>query len=68
MKLLGPIRDALLLAGLTLLVVLLHGYHLGVDDQAIYLPAIKKPWEGRGGECWRFHGTPVLGRCVQDAA
>lgn len=31
-----------LLALLTLAAVLLHGYHLGVQDQAIYLPAIKK--------------------------
>lgn len=31
-----------LLILLTLAAVLLHGYHLGVQDQAIYLPAIKK--------------------------
>jgi hypothetical protein len=34
-------QSALLLA-LTLLAVLVHGYHLGLEDQAIYLPAIKK--------------------------
>ena len=28
------------LAGLTLLAVLVHGYHYGIEDQAIYLPAI----------------------------
>lgn len=27
---------------ITLLAVLVHGYHLGVDDSAIYVPAIKK--------------------------
>lgn len=27
---------------LTLLAILVHGYHLGVEDQSIYLPAIKK--------------------------
>ncbi|MGH9815275.1 MAG: hypothetical protein ACRD6I_04275, partial [Candidatus Acidiferrales bacterium] len=30
---------------LTFAAVLLHGYHLGVQDQAIYLPAIKKQLE-----------------------
>ncbi len=35
-------RAILLLALLTLLAVAVHGYHLGVEDQAIYLPAIKK--------------------------
>ncbi len=35
-------RDALLLGMLTAAAVLLHGYHVGVQDQAIYLPAIKK--------------------------
>lgn len=38
-------RDALLLVMLALAAVLLHGYHLGVQDQAIYLPAIKKQLE-----------------------
>lgn len=37
-----PARDALLLVMLALAAVLLHGYHVGVQDQAIYLPAIKK--------------------------
>ena len=27
---------------LTAAAVLIHGYHLGVEDQTIYLPAIKK--------------------------
>jgi hypothetical protein len=34
-------QSALLLA-LTLFAVLVQGYHLGLEDQAIYLPAIKK--------------------------
>ncbi|MGH9795972.1 MAG: hypothetical protein ACRD5G_14480 [Candidatus Acidiferrales bacterium] len=38
-------RDALLLVMLALGAVLLHGYHVGVQDQAIYLPAIKKQLE-----------------------
>jgi len=35
-------RDAFLLLALTLLAVAVNGYHLGVEDQAIYLPAIKQ--------------------------
>jgi len=35
-------RDALFLLMLTGGAVLLHGYHVGVQDQAIYLPAVKK--------------------------
>src|SRR5712691_11749753 len=35
-------RDLLLLLALTAAGVLLHGYHLGHQDGAIYLPAIKK--------------------------
>ena len=34
-----PILRLLLI---TALAVLVHGYHLGVDDAAIYVPAIKK--------------------------
>ncbi len=30
------------LAAITFLAVLVHGYHLGVDDSAIYVPAIKR--------------------------
>lgn len=37
-----PARDALLLLMLTGGAVLLHGYHVGTQDQEIYLPAIKK--------------------------
>src|ERR1017187_6942070 len=33
---------ALRLAMITALAVLVHGYHLGVDDAAIYVPAIKR--------------------------
>lgn len=36
------LRDALRLLALTAAALALHGYHLGVDDQVIYLPAIKK--------------------------
>ncbi len=35
-------RDAALLLAITLLAVAVNGYHLGVEDQAIYLPAIKQ--------------------------
>jgi len=35
-------RDALLLLGLTVLAIAVNGYHLGAEDQAIYLPAIKQ--------------------------
>src|SRR5207244_8924256 len=34
--------SALALLLLTASVILIHGYHLGVEDQTIYLPAIKK--------------------------
>ena len=34
-------RDLLVVALLTLAAVLIHGYHLGAEDQAIYLPAVK---------------------------
>jgi hypothetical protein len=30
------------LSAITILAVLVHGYHLGVDDSAIYVPAIKR--------------------------
>jgi hypothetical protein len=35
-------RDYLLLAGLTVLALFIHGYHLGIEDQSVYLPAIQK--------------------------
>jgi len=35
-------RDVALLVMLSLAALLLHGYHFGVQDQAIYVPAIKK--------------------------
>ncbi len=35
-------RDVLLLLTLTAAAALLHGYHFGVEDQAIYLPAIQR--------------------------
>jgi hypothetical protein len=34
--------DALLLVALTVLAVAVNGYHLGAEDQAIYLPAIQQ--------------------------
>lgn len=42
MKKPGRIFDGLALAGLTLAALFIHGYHFGVEDQAIYLPAIRK--------------------------
>lgn len=35
-------RDFLILFGLTLGSLFVHGYHQGVEDMAVYLPAIKK--------------------------
>jgi hypothetical protein len=35
-------RDCLTLAGLTATALFIHGYHFGAEDQAIYLPAIRK--------------------------
>ncbi len=35
-------HDYLLLAGLTVAALFVHGYHYGAEDQAIYLPAIRK--------------------------
>ena len=42
MKKPGRIFDGLALAGLTLAALLIHGYHFAIEDQAIYLPAIRK--------------------------
>jgi hypothetical protein len=36
------LRDASLLLSLTAGALLVHGYHFGVEDMAVYLPAIKK--------------------------
>src|SRR3954452_7188435 len=36
------LKTALALFGLTLLAFAIHGYHYGIEDEAIYLPAIKK--------------------------
>jgi hypothetical protein len=36
------IHDVLLLLLLAFAALVVHGYHLGVEDQAIYLPAVKK--------------------------
>jgi hypothetical protein len=38
-------RDYLFLAGLTVLALLIHGYHLGIEDQSVYLPAIRKTFD-----------------------
>jgi hypothetical protein len=35
-------RRVLLLCGITLLAIVVHGYHMGTDDGAIYAPGIKK--------------------------
>jgi len=42
MKPATTVRDAVLLVLLTAAAVAVHGYHLGVEDQSMYLPAIKK--------------------------
>ena len=36
------LTTVLLLAGLTVAAILIHGYHFAFDDQSVYLPAIKK--------------------------
>ena len=36
------VRDFLFLSILTCAAMLVHGYHYGVEDLGIYLPAIKK--------------------------
>jgi hypothetical protein len=36
------IRDYLFLVALTVAAIFIHGYHFGTEDQAIYLPAIRK--------------------------
>lgn len=33
--------DILILLSLTMMAILVHGYHLGLEDEAVYLPAIK---------------------------
>jgi hypothetical protein len=35
-------KSLLLIFGITLLAVLVHGYHLGIEDQGVYLPGIKQ--------------------------
>jgi hypothetical protein len=35
-------RDGVLLVALTAAAVLLHGYHFGIEDQTLYLPAVEK--------------------------
>ncbi len=52
-------RDACGLVLLTVATVCVHGYHLGVDDAAIYIPAIKKVADPRlypfGAEFFQSH-------------
>lgn len=36
------LREISLVAALAILAVLVHGFHVGIEDEAIYLPAIKK--------------------------
>lgn len=38
----GRTLDYFFLSALTLAALLIHGYHLGIEDQAIYLPAVRK--------------------------
>lgn len=40
-------RDLLALMLLSVVALLVHGYHFGVDDQAVYLPAVKKLLDSR---------------------
>lgn len=58
---LGQYCKLLLLA---VLAVLIHGYHLGVDDGAIYIPAIKKAFDPAlypfGAEFFQHHGRLSL--------
>lgn len=35
-------RDILIIAAMVCVALLIHGYHVGIEDEAIYLPAIKK--------------------------
>ena len=35
------VADVVVLVLLTILAILVHGYHLGLEDEAVYLPAIK---------------------------
>ena len=42
MKRSNRLRDFLVLLGLTAAAVAVHGYHRGIEDMAVYLPAIKK--------------------------
>ena len=38
----GRIADVVILILITILALAVHGYHYGIEDEAIYLPAIKK--------------------------
>jgi hypothetical protein len=55
-----PLRHYLGLLLLTFAAVLVHGYHLGTDDAAIYIPAIKKAFDPQlypfGSEFFMEHG------------
>ncbi len=42
MKQTHRLRDFFLLLGMTAAAVAVHGYHRGIEDMAVYLPAIKK--------------------------
>lgn len=42
MKQTHRLRDFLLLFGMTAAALAIHGYHRGIEDMAVYLPAIKK--------------------------
>lgn len=53
-------------AGLALIAILIHGYHLGTDDAAIWVPAIKKSADSSlypfGGEFFLTHAHLSLSR------
>lgn len=55
-----PLRQYFGLLLLTVFAVLVHGYHLGTDDAAIYIPAIKKAFDPQlypfGSEFFMEHG------------
>ncbi len=55
-----PLRHYFGLLLLTFLAVLVHGYHFGTDDAAIYIPAIKKAFDPQlypfGSEFFMEHG------------
>jgi hypothetical protein len=64
MKSACKIRDALLLLALTLAALAVHGYHFGVQDQFLYVPAIKQHADPalypHGAEIFQVHTRAML--------